>query len=228
MLFLTDTEPSSSHRHLASHLIFSLEGETEWNIDGEQINCRGIYIDANAEHIGKGGGKFLSLLFVKTSSYAHTMEKKFLQGKSYFILDEKTVEDVVELVNQQFEDPEILNRRILETCMVTDLEKPMYDERVQKTITMIEMKETIDSNTIAELSRHVCLSQSRLSHLFKAETKMSLAGYLAFEKLRKTYCYLMQGESITASCMKAGFDTPSHCAATCRKMFGLSLSKLKK
>ncbi len=227
MMFLTDTEPAESHKHLATHLIFSLEGETEWNVTGDVMKCRGIYIDANVEHVGKGGGNFISFLFVKTSDFAYTLEKKFLKGKPYFILDGESAEKAAASVKRHSGNPEEMDREILETCMMTHLEKRTYDKRIQAAISMIENEETIGAGTIARLSSQVCLSQSRFSHLFKEETEMSLAGYLAFEKLRKTYQYLMTGENITTCCMKAGFDTPSHCAATCRKMFGLSLNKIK-
>ena len=227
MMLLTDTEPAESHKHLATHLIFSLEGETEWNIAGDKIKCRGIYIDANVEHVGKGGGSFISFLFAKPSDFAYTLEKNFLKGKTHFIMDGKTLEKVAAAVKQYYGNPEKQDREILETCMMTHLEKRSYDSRIQTAISMIENEETIDTGTIAKLSSRVCLSQSRFSHLFKEETEMPLAGYLAFEKLRKTYQYLMTGENITTCCIKAGFATPSHCAATCRKMFGLSLSKIE-
>lgn len=54
------------------------------------------------------------------------------------------------------------------------------------------------------------LSKSRLSHLFKEETGMTLHSYLAFEKLRKTHEYYLNGESLTDSCIKAGFNSSSH------------------
>ena len=67
-----------------------------------------------------------------------------------------------------------------------------------------------------------CLSQSRLSHLFKESVGISLHRYLAWEKMRKGYVNYRKYGSITEAAMRAGFDSPSHFAATCKRMFGLS------
>lgn len=232
IMFLTDSEPSKPHKHLASHLVIALDDEMEWLIGEKKVTCRAIYIDANEEHVGTGKGRFLSLLFVKTSDYAYTMEQKLLQGSPYVVLDEKIAKQVCDIVTNYYEMPDaVKNARdmdalVLEACMISNLEKRNYDERIQEAIRTIESVETIDSEIIARLSKQACLSQSRFSHLFKEETGMSLASYLSFEKLRKTYHYLLDGENITNCCMKAGFDTPSHCAATCKKMFGVSLKQI--
>ena len=67
-----------------------------------------------------------------------------------------------------------------------------------------------------------------MSHIFKDETGMTLHSYLALVKLRKTTEYIEQGMNITEASIYAGFDTPSHCAATCKRMFGISLREVYK
>ena len=225
-MFLTDTEPAKSHKHLASHLVFSLDGEMEWTVAGERVSCRGIYIDADIEHVGSGNGRFLSFLFVKTSDYAYTIEKRILQDNPYAIFDETLSIQVSEIVDRFFSQPEQIDKKVLEACMITNIERRSYDDRVQAAIDCVESAETIDSETIDKICDTACLSQSRLSHLFKEETGMSLASFLSFEKLRKTYHYLLMGDNITNCCIRAGFDTSSHCATTCNRMFGISLKKV--
>ena len=74
------------------------------------------------------------------------------------------------------------------------------------------------------LCETACLSQSRLSHLFRAETGNTLAGFLAFMKMRRAFEYAERGMNLTDAAMYAGFDSSSHLAATCKRMFGISLS----
>ena len=76
---------------------------------------------------------------------------------------------------------------------------------------------------MADLSNHVFLSQSRMTHLFKQETGITIHNYLAFQKLRKTYARFALGDPITNSCMSAGFNSPSHFSATFQQMFGIFL-----
>ena len=98
-----------------------------------------------------------------------------------------------------------------------------YDVRIQDVNEYIHKADIHEHSIVEELSREVCLSKSRLSHLFREQTGMTLHSYLAFEKLRKTWRYMGLGYSITDSCMRAGFASPSHCAATSKRMFGISL-----
>lgn len=226
IMFLTEQEPLKPHKHLAAHLVIALDEEMTWQVGKQQVNCRGIYIDGNVEHIGKGTGRFLTFLFVETSDYACTMEKVLLQDRRYAVLNEHLAEQVSDLVACYEENPQLLDEQVLELCKITKEQRRRYDVRVEEAIKSTEALETITPETISVLSGQAYLSQSRFSHLFKAETGMSLASYLAFEKLRKTYQYIMEGKNITQSCILAGFDTPSHCAATCTKMFGISLKQI--
>ena len=87
---------------------------------------------------------------------------------------------------------------------------------------------TIKSTIVEDLSRHIFLSKSRMSHIFKEQTGMSLHSYIAAEKLHKAFDYINQGLSITEASMAAGFDSPSHCASTCKRMFGISFRNIYK
>ncbi len=225
-MLLTDREPQKTHRHLASHLILAPDGEMEWTVAGETVKCRGIYIDGNVEHVCRGGGRFAVFLFVKTSDYACSMERELLRGKLFALLSDEIAVRAGALIGESGASPAVLDAKILELCRFNRDQKRSYDPRIAEAIEAVERTETISNDMIALLSKQACLSQSRFSHLFKEETGMSLAGYFAFEKLRKTYRHLLRGMSITESCMLAGFASPSHCAASCQRMFGLSLRKI--
>jgi AraC-like DNA-binding protein len=86
----------------------------------------------------------------------------------------------------------------------------------------------IPENAVPLLCQKVYLSQSRLSHLFKEVTGISLSRYLAMEKMRKGYIHFQKHGNITEAAMHAGFDSPSHFAATCKRMFGISFSEFIK
>ncbi|GMQ63960.1 hypothetical protein AN2V17_31970 [Vallitalea sp. AN17-2] len=58
--------------------------------------------------------------------------------------------------------------------------------------------------------------------------KISLASFFVMAKMHKPYNYYMRGENLTTASIHAGFDSPSHFSATCKKMFGLSFSDFKR
>ena len=232
LMLITEKEPEKPHRHLASHLVLSLDCDMEWEVAGEKIKCRGIYIDSNVEHVCFTKGHFVLFMFFKTSSWACSMEESLLKGEPYALIDETLVEKVCGIVKSVEDinnppEPEVLDEAILSACNFSNNLERRYDSRIADAIATMENTETISENTIAQLAEGAFLSQSRFSHLFKEQTGMSLASWIAFEKLRKTYKNLLNGKNITESCMLAGFDSPSHCAASCTKMFGISLGKIE-
>lgn len=117
---------------------------------------------------------------------------------------------------------------ILDICGLDAKDSHGYDKRIDDIIKYINDLDTIEHTIVDDLCKKLYISKSRLSHLFKEQTKMTLHSYLAFEKLRKTYGYLSKGMNITDACILAGFDSPSHCASTCKRMFGISLRDVHK
>ncbi len=228
IMLLADYTDPKPHCHLASHLIISLQGESDWTIDGEHVKSRALYIGANALHTGTTppGGN-LVFFFKEVSCYAGSFNEKFPTGKSYTVLDECTTEKVL-CAYRELHDIQKLDMEILRICGIYGTDKPPYDERIRVALSQIENTITITNDMVNLLSQNVFLSKSRFSHLFREQTRMTLHSYLAFEKLHKTYIYMQSGRSITESCLLAGFDSSSHCAATCKRMFGMSLSDFHK
>ncbi|WP_434282382.1 helix-turn-helix domain-containing protein [Clostridium botulinum] len=117
---------------------------------------------------------------------------------------------------------------LLRQCGIDNSYNQRYEERVEEILYYISGLKTIKHSIVDDLSNHIYVSKSRLSHLFREQTGMTLHSYLAFEKLRKTYKYFCEGMNITESCILAGFDSSSHCASTCKRMFGISLRDVYK
>ncbi|MCW6078012.1 helix-turn-helix domain-containing protein [Clostridium sporogenes] len=123
---------------------------------------------------------------------------------------------------------ETLDAILLQQCGVNNSDNQRYEERIEKILSYISGLKTIEHSIVDDLTKQIYLSKSRLLHLFREQTGMTLHSYLAFEKLRKTYKYFCEGRNITEACMLAGFDSASHCASTCKRMFGISLRDVYK
>ncbi|WP_372238253.1 helix-turn-helix domain-containing protein [Paenibacillus sp. FSL R7-0273] len=101
------------------------------------------------------------------------------------------------------------------------------DTRIQDLITLI--RDCRDSeHSVGEFANQLGLSGSRLSHLFKENTGTSLSGYIVLHKLQKAVYLIFNGAPITEAAMEAGFDSPSHFAATSKRMLGMSAREIRR
>ena len=238
VMMLADYNDPETHKHLAYHIIISLGGNMKWKVNDEEILCRGICIDSQVVHVGnkcKEGA--LVFLFTITSAYGQSLKKRYLKGHKYCVLDEKIINEVcrkymefdygVENNKNAISDEELFET-LMKICGLNKKDACIYDKRINEILTYVKKNNTIGHSIMDELSEHVFLSKSRMSHIFKDETGMTLHSYLALQKLVKTSNYIDEGMNITEASIKAGFDTPSHCAATCKKMFGICLRDVYK
>ncbi|WMJ87086.1 helix-turn-helix domain-containing protein [Anaerocolumna sp. MB42-C2] len=217
------------HKHMAKHLIFSLDGDFGCKVDDMEIFCQGICIDSEIKHtVNADGSRLLIFLFEETSNLAEELTKQFLIGGEYKILDHKLVLSIIKIWERYKQEPVTLDLAILSACGLCQESSGKYEERVCRLLESVRKMDGIYDDTICLLSKSLSLSQSRMSHLFKEQVGIALNSYLIFEKMRKAYTYIVNGENITKACIRAGFDSSSHFSSTCKRMFGLSFTDFKK
>ncbi|MCX8131669.1 MAG: AraC family transcriptional regulator [Clostridia bacterium] len=217
------------HRHLAKHLIFSVNNKFECVVENASFYCKGVCIDSNVEHtIGRNDGNILVFLFDETSVLARELSVNYLMGKPFCVLDEKLSSKVSTVWEETHKDSKKLDEAILSVCQLKRSCRIKYDHRIHQLLESVSQMEGIYQNAISTLCDVVYLSRSRLSHLFKQQVGVSLSSYLVFEKMRKAYTYVATGENITIASVRAGFDSPSHFSAVCKRMFGLSFTDFRK
>lgn len=239
VLLLADYNEPEKHKHWAKHLLISLGGEINCFIQDEKITCKGIIIASNVFHtIESNGNDVLVYLFDETTDIAKEIEEKYLKDISYYTLNLNTVQEIKKIWNENMSKRKnnkqiqknyySVYEKILRECKL-DTKKPyIKDKRIKKVVLLLQHREEITEGIIGELAEKVFLSQSRLSHLFKEETKISLSSFLVIMKIAKAYEYILAGESITEASIKAGFNSPSHFATTNKNMFGISANEFRK
>ncbi len=215
------------HSHLASHLMIALEGSLECEIGGEVSENTGVCIASDAAHtVYSQTGDMLLYLFDTTSSLSDAFSEKYLRGRRFCVLDSTLVNDLREIWKS--ETAAQADMKMLERCGLLRTASSEKDERITAVLEYLRGIQTVPEDIMEQLCRTACLSQSRLSHLFREQVGISLHRYLALDKMKKGYiCYKSCG-SITEAAMTAGFDSPSHFAATCKRMFGISFSEIMK
>ena len=217
------------HKHLASHLIVGLGDDMICEIAGRRIETCGVCIASDVEHtVYAPRGELLLFLFDMAGNMAAQLEREFLHGEQYVLLDQALLQQIRELWNGN-EEKELaqLGKELLTLCGMVP-QTTMQDARVAQVLASLRKMETVPEDIMQILCKSVCLSQSRLSHLFKEQVGISLHRYLALEKMRKGYLHYKAGGNITEAALMAGFDSPSHFASTCKRMFGITFSEFQK
>lgn len=215
------------HRHLAVHLILGLDGAVCCEAEGERIEARGVFIAADSLHTAytKRGG-MLVYLFDPACRCADVINERFLKGERLCALPAQKAQELCRAWESA--PPAQADREMLRLLGLPAAQLAQMDERVREVLELLRSLDEIPEDAAQRLSAAACLSQSRLSHLFKENVGISLHRYLAWEKMRKGYIHYGRCGSITEAAMRAGFDSPSHFAATCKRMFGISFSEFVK
>ncbi len=217
------------HKHLAAHMVFGIKGELTCVVNEDSFKCRGAFIASDVEHtIYAETGDMLLFLLDTTSEMARTVEESFLHGNAFSMIDPTTVDIMADIWENCVNDLKEADSRLLEACGIEKSVNQVADERVQKVLSFLENSDTIPTDIMKRLCSEVCLSESRLSHLFKGQKGIALGRYLVLEKMKKGYLHYCNTGNITEAAMNAGFDSPSHFAATCKRMFGISFSEFIK
>jgi len=229
LLMLSAYQTPTMHRHLAMHLLFAINGELCCKVGAQEFLAKAVCIASDEEHTAfSAKGEMLVFLFDETSLCAKRLKELFLGNIGYAVLNGALAGKIVSLWKEWGSDLEVFDQKALEACGISEGTAVVYDERIREVLLFMRQLDTIPSDVMALLCRKACLSQSRLSHLFKENAGVALNRYLVLEKMRKAYEYYQAFGNITEACMRAGFDSPSHYAATCKRMFGISFSEVEK
>ncbi len=211
------------HRHLLSHIIIGVSHKIRCSVNQYEFEAEGVCIDSDVLHTACAEkGELLICLFDKTSLFANELSRRYLKGQNYAVLDSETIQRIRNVWLDTRSLPAV-DEALTHMLGIEDFSFSM-DERIQNALETLKNYESVEPDTISKLAAEAGISVSRFSHLFKENVGIALRRYLALEKIRKSYIHLLKSGNITDAAMMAGFDSPSHLASTCKRMFGISLS----
>jgi len=215
------------HSHLAVQFIAGLDGPVHCVVSGDSFDADAVFIASDVVHTAYAEtGDMLVFLFDTAGSIAEEAQKQYLCGRPYFCGDKETVEKLREIWKNN--PPAQADSLITQLLGLDTVGNTLRDERISQVLEYLRSLDEVPEDITAQLCAKVCLSPSRLSHLFKENVGISLHRYLAMDKMRKGYIHFQKYGNITEASMRAGFDSPSHFAATCKRMFGISFSEFVK
>lgn len=151
-----------------------------------------------------------------------------MKDKSYCCLSKNETENIRHIWKQSNGDLLTADSAILDVLHLKSAAEISEDKRITEILAFLKSLDEIPENIIPLLCAQVSLSKSRLSHLFSEKVGISLHRYLAMDKMRKGYIHYQKYGNITEAALRAGFNSPSHFASTCKRMFGISFSEFIK
>ncbi|MFJ7949909.1 helix-turn-helix domain-containing protein [Lysinibacillus sp. NPDC096418] len=227
--FFTNKVDTDVHQHHYIQVTLSLDKMFTVEIEQEVFQTSGIIIDSNKPHKLQGtNGWQLYVLVNPESSFGETLHHK-LEDNGFYSFDYidmallskfKSIESL-----QQYKQ---FLQQLMETLQLHKIEahSPL-DPRIQQVINYIGNTQ-FEEITIKKLSEYIFLSESRLSHLFKAEMGISLTSFLVHEKLKRAFLLIFTGMKMTDAAIEAGFHSSSHFTRSVRDKLGMSPSSIRK
>ncbi|WP_342476448.1 AraC family transcriptional regulator [Paenibacillus sp. FSL H7-0350] len=233
LMVVSDSIDAEEHRHSFLQVTISLTGEFDIEVAGLSLRCPGIIINSGVVHRLKEAGHPLMLLLIDSTSDMAASFKRVLEGQQVHVFPHEVMRSIRALVQKEYagvKDPDSYRSflgQLMRLLGVEQVKPTIVDPRIRELIQLL--KDCTDSeHSVSHYARQLGLSNSRLSHLFKENTGISLSGYMVLHKLEKAIYFIFAGHSVTDAAMAAGFDSPSHLAATSRQLLGMTAKDIRK
>lgn len=234
VLLIGDGLEDDEHRHHALQITINLEpSEFTLRQGDKELPTQGVIIRPNAPHHVVSSDSWRAVLLMEAQSqYAQQIKQRFLTTTELCSLNDEDLDFCRTQLNNfraQAQSIESADRVI--SAIVDRLAGPVnYPEtnpRIAKALTLIHHAQGKEL-TLHQLAAQVFLSESRLSHLFKAEVGIPIQRYLLWYKVMQTAFNIGRGMSLTDAAEEAGFADSAHFSRSFRAMFGMTPSQILK
>ncbi len=202
------------HSHPAIEFIFSQTGKFDFKTNnGKYSSISFAIIDANKLHKLKAQSIDLTIFIVenKDNSVKDILLKHGINLESGIYVETE--------ISKSLHLENIINN-IIETA-----DSSGYDNRVLKAIEFMDRNEVSYNDLIKLLLDATNLSESRLSHLFKQNTGVSLKKYYVWSKLKKVVSsHLQDNLDLYSAMLQYGFYDQAHFSKSYKSMIGINPS----
>ncbi len=216
-----------SHSHCVLQIFLSFDEPLKITVGNTCVNGKCVIVNKNVPHSVSSNGKArLSILIEPASGFASKLISE-IKG-DYLICDKENIaglqQQAAKLINATDRKRYAAFIRYFAQYLGIDRRAKVLDGRIIEILEILQSCDCYD-HTIESFADKVCLSASRLSHLFRDQTGVPLKRYILFHQLEKAFTALLNGKSVTDAAMSAGFDSPSHFAATVKKWIGMPVTQ---
>ena len=233
LLFLSGIH-TSMHSHYAYEIYISKNSFFEMDFGFGLRKYNGIIINSDVPHkFSSKNGTCLLILINPAHSLAGKYLRNILNSKPYKEFDSTQTEEIISdlyryrqknmgyncAINHVSGLLKIISGELPENCF--------YDSRIEKAITLIH-KTYKENFTLSFLASEIGLSKSRIRHLFKEQTGITISKYILNIRLIEAIKIIINGYTKTYAAHESGFSDSAHLSRTFKRIYGLTLSDIYK
>lgn len=209
------------HSHPAIEILLAQSGTFTLHTPSLHAeNLTFAVIDSNLEHRILSNDSSIRLVMTE---HHHTLTHQVLQTLG--INARHSIVTSLTEVHRRDEMPGIIAKIVAEILSGSKVNDE-YDERINAIISYIHRHKLDYEAMIPTLKDIAHLSESRLSHLFKANVGISLKKYLVWSKLKTTINQLLEhDDDLFTSLIQSGFYDQPHFSKAFKTMLGIAPSK---
>lgn len=207
------------HRHHALQIAVGLSGPFRFESGGTAELYKSVIVAPEAEHRLDSLGREVAVLLAEPElAVSRAASERLLGGASFARLPTGDAECFRALCRQaDLPSPAQVLALVAPGARPPSALDPRIAALQEKLRALPEKRATL-----GELAAELGLSESRLTHLFKQETGVSLRRYLLWLRLSDAMARALSGVSLTEAAHAAGFSDSAHLSRTCRGMFGIN------
>lgn len=221
---MTDVMDASFHSHAMMQFFVCTEGRLNIRVGRDRPDTKCILVNKNVKHSFKADNRVCFTIIIEPVSDLGLALDALLAGRDSYIVDDSQADSVIAKVIRLKEHPDKEAYSELMDAVYNCFDiVPMHKQLDERIVEFLEMLKhcSCDDHSIEEYADKLCLSASRLSHLFSEQVGIPIKKYLILHQLERAFDEILQGVSITKAAMDAGFDSPSHFAAVVKSLMGL-------
>lgn len=233
ILLIGDQLENSTHSHHALQINIALDRypETVRHCEGDLVGHLTIIAPDYAHQIVQTQHRRALILLNSESAEAQTIRHYHLHDEKIIRIDNQFSYACRQLLQPllrsqaSYEQAAEIIKKTLRLLSPPFLPAPNIDVRVQKIFALVDNE---DRNILAidDLASSVGLSRSRLSHVFREHTGLSLKRYLLWHKVYRAGIMIGAGLTITDASAITGFADTSHFTRAFKQMFGMTPSQV--
>lgn len=231
-----------SHSHHALEISIGVDAPLEVKINHKKVGtftCCAIQSDVIHQiYIDPGKGEKITIIIDHDLPVSKKLNQiLFSHGDHYATINQFLVQELIDKINELKQQNKItqskpvyavvnqfLNGIISKHTSQINEQDLCVDARVEQVMEFVKQNIHYQRFSFSEISRDVCLSESRLLHLFKQEVGIPFRKYVLWTRLKKAVIEIQNGQSITQAAFMAGFSDAPHFSNIYYKMFGLKPS----
>ena len=222
---LTDDLGASTHSHGMIQFFLALNNRPDIKVGRKKLErpvC--LFVQKNVKHSVRFHDGIIFTSVIEPASDMGAFLDSLMKDNDYYLVDDEVSEKLIEYALPMIDsfDRESYIRFLdqMYQCLGFQPEERQLDGRIIEFLNNLEDCTCLD-HSVERFAEELSVSTSRLSHLFSEQVGISLKSYLTLHQLERAYQDILEGSSITEAAMNAGFDSPSHFAATVKRLMGL-------